>query len=235
MNITVIALLAIGAAILIAAGLYVSRTRGPAPDQKAAPAPRSQTAPDTSLVSLEQQIAALRDAGLPLNPAVTVDDLLHSFPRAEFEGAPYGLLLFMYGVEIEREPSGRYISDYAWNFDHECIEGPGSYVFIVKEFARLTGIENLVTDVTDRVDMNAPAASVSYAVRGARRSFEMNIRNDWVDADGAAAIMHDIAGAVGDGRRFWGADNGQATVLFFISDKTAAKVNALTGDKLEPV
>ena len=46
-------------------------------------------------VPLETQIAALADAGLAMNADVTVDDLLHSFPREEYETGPWRCLLFI--------------------------------------------------------------------------------------------------------------------------------------------
>ena len=139
-----VALLA--AAAFVGAYYYFNRPRHPKPWFAAPSAPR---APAVARVALERQIELLRDAGLALGPSVTVDDLLHSFPREEYEDDPYALLLIMYGAEIEREPFGRRISAMAWDFDLECIEGPGGYVMIVEELARLTGRPGLITEVTD--------------------------------------------------------------------------------------
>lgn len=169
---------------------------------------------------------------MPLNPFVTIDDLLHSWPREEYEDGTYHCLIFMYGCEIEREPRGRHISAYAWDFDTECIDGPGSYVRIVQELARIAGATNLITNVTDNVDMSAPTATLSYSVRGVPRTLTLRIDDDWADPEAAASVMQDIEEAVDDGRRFRGADNGQSTIWFFIKDETADKINAITGDLL---
>ena len=199
---------------------------------KVAATPTGPSPPER--ISLERQIADFATAGLHLNAGVTMDDLLHSFPRGEFEATPYSLLLFMFGVEIERAPWGRPFSKVAWNFDYECIDDPGSYTAIVNQLARITGRANIVSNVADNVDLDAPAATITYTIGGARRSVEAAINDDWADAEAVHRIAEDITNAIGDGRKYWAADNGQAVILFFINDETAAKVNALTKGALTP-
>ena len=46
------------------------------------------------------------------------------------------------------------------------------------------------------------------------------------------AFFRDIEGELADGRHFWAADNGQSSVLFFLTDAEAAKVNAQREDVL---
>jgi predicted transcriptional regulator len=219
----------IGLAIAILAIVAAVALRRPAPKQAAAAA---APAPERDVPTLEQQIENLANAGLRLSAGVTIDDLLHSFPREEFESAPYTTLLFMFGVEIEREPWGRHFSDVAWDFDYERIDGPGSYVAIVNELARITGRAGIVSNVTDNVDMRAPTATVTCTIGGKRRTLEAQMENDWADPEAVQTIARDIEAAVGDGRTYWAADNGQAVILFFISGETAAKVNALTNGAL---
>ncbi len=219
--------------ILIDVVARLQKPRRPAPSKHPTPGvPAPPERASRSRPTLEEQVAALRDAGMPLNPYVTIDDLLHSWPREEYEDGSYHCLIFMYGSEIEREPWGRHISAYAWNFDTECIEGPGSYVRIVQELARIAGATTLITNVTDNIDMSAPTATLSYNVRGVPRTLTLRIDNDWADPEAAASVMQDIEKAVDDGRRFRGADNGQSTIWFFINDETADKVNAITGNLL---
>lgn len=186
-------------------------------------------------ITLEQQIDDLAGAGLKLNAGVSVEDFLISFPRSEFEGDPHRLLTIMHGFEIEREPFGRLFSDSAWSFDLECVEGPGSYVRIVQELGRLAG-GGLIKDVSDAVDMDASSGSVSYTIAGARKTITFAINDDWADFEAAKTIMSDLAAATNDGRRFYGADNGQALTLFFIRDEVAQRVNKLArGTLLSPV
>lgn len=223
------ALWVVGGAAFVAAYVWFTRPRTDELLRRSVgPAVPQPPSPDTPRMPLEAQIAALAEAGLRLNDGVTIDDLLHSFPREEYEIGPWHCLLFMYGVEIEREPWGRYIGP-GWNFDMECINGRGSYVAIVQEFARLSGVA--VTDLSDTVDMDAPTGEVRYTIGGVAKTVPVEINNDWADPAAVTMIISDFEEA-GDGRSFWGADNGQATVVYYLTDDVAARVNALTGGLL---
>ncbi len=181
-------------------------------------------------VTLEQQLETLAQFGLTLNDGVTVDDLLYSWDRREFESKPYDTLLFMLGSEVEREPWGRNVCDRAWNFDVECIEDIGSYVTIVENLSRVAGIADLVTDLEDFVDIENETAWLKYTIDGEKRHFNIPVDNDWADPDTVSAVMRDIER---DGKRFYGKDNGQASIWFYLDQRTADKLNALTGNALK--
>ncbi len=51
-------------------------------------------------MKLEKQLAKLAELGLALDPGITIDDLLHSFDREEFEEEPFDLVLFALGIVI---------------------------------------------------------------------------------------------------------------------------------------
>jgi hypothetical protein len=227
------ALFIVGGAVFVAAYVWFTRPRmtDEMLRQRVAPGSSLRSAPKGPRIPLETQIAALAEVGVTMNPGVTVDDLLHSYPREEYEIGPWHCLLFMYGSEIEREPWGRLICDGAWNFDTECVEGPGSYVRIVRELARVAGVADKVTAIADHIDMNATAGDVTYVIAGAAKAVPVAIKDDWADPDAVADIMLDLEALAG-GRRFWGADNGQASVVFALTDEVAARVNALTGGLL---
>lgn len=222
-------------ALLVVFGVWWSRSRSK-PVGRVEPTiglqpviePRPSSVPT---ISLEKQIADLRQAGLALNAGIGVDDFLVSFPRSEFEELPYNLLLIMCGFEIEREPLGRRFSDCAWSLDMECVDGPGSYVRIVNELAALTG-GGLVRDVSDDINFRRTSGSVSYTIAGKRKTLPVRIDNDWADPDAVAAILSDLEVATNDGRRFCGVENGQSTTYFFIREDVVARVNALAGSEL---
>ncbi len=77
-------------------------------------------------MTLEDQIETLASLGITLNEGITIDDLLYSFDRVEYENEPYDLILFMLGIKVEREPWGRSFCSHAWNLDMECIAGNGT-------------------------------------------------------------------------------------------------------------
>ena len=186
---------------------------------------------DAAVVPLEVQIESLRAAGLRLSSYVTIDDLLHSWPREQYERQPYDLLLFMFGAEIE-DDSGRRVCDAAWDFDFEAIEGDGSYVRIVRELVALTGNPALLGQVDDKIDIDAGTAHLSYRIGAQSRTLAPEVDNDWADPEAFTQILRDIESSLTDGRRFWGADNGQAVTVFLLTDATADGINALRRDVL---
>lgn len=189
---------------------------------------------DVGSVPLETQIQALAVAGLRLAPGRTVGELLTSWSRQEYETDPYNLLLFMYGSEVEAEPWGRWFSDRGWNFDMECLSEAGDYGRAFEQIVRITGQPDLVTSLSDDFNFNAETATIRYRLKGQPRELTARVDNDWADPEAVAAFVGELERAVGDGRRFWAADNGQASVLFFLADDEAARINALRPGVIVP-
>jgi hypothetical protein len=183
-------------------------------------------------VPLATQIDALKGAGLALAPGRTIDELLTSWPRAEYESDPYNLLLFMYGVEVEVQPWGRFFCERGWNFDMECLNEAGDYVRAFENILRITGQPRLATRMSDNFNPNAKVCEIRYTMGGRASVLKAKVGDDWADPEAVAAFVRDVETTIGDGRHFWAADNGQASVLFFLTDAEAARVNELRSDIL---
>lgn len=183
-------------------------------------------------LSLENQLAALADIGVAVNPGVSVDDLLLSFPRARYEEKPYELVLFVLGIEIEREPWGRFISDIAWNLDVECIENVGDYVFILSQLARIANARERITHARDFVSLEAGNAWLSYELDGEPRKYTAQVNDDWADPAVLTAIMSDLASA---GRDFYPVVDGQSATWFYLTKEQAMRLNRLTSGALSGV
>ncbi|MCQ0025566.1 hypothetical protein M4914_23260 [Streptomyces somaliensis DSM 40738] len=179
-------------------------------------------------MELETQMSRLAELGLPLAPGRTVDDLLHSLPRDLFERRPYELLLSVLGAEVEREPWGRWFCDRAWNFDTECVHGPGAYVGIARQLCRTTGRPDAFTDLRDHVDLSSGEAWIEYTVDGRARHWSAEVHDDWADMLLVSYLMEDLER---DGRRFWTRGGGQTVNLYFLDDATAHRVNGLFADR----
>ena len=181
-------------------------------------------------MTLEQQLDALAELGLALNEGVTVDDLLYSWDRENYEEEPFDAILFVLGSEIEREPWGRNICDKAWNLDVECIEDHGAYVTIVENLCRVAGMPDLLTEIDDSVDLENGKAWLKYTIYGEKRHYTIPVDNDCADPKTVGAVMKDLEQ---DGKRFYAIDNGQASVWFYLDKATADRLNALTGNGLK--
>jgi hypothetical protein len=188
-------------------------------------------------VKLETQLDKLAELGLVLNPGITIDDILYSFKRSEFEEEPFECLLFLFGNEVEREPWGRKICDRVWNFDTECIAATGDYVNIVQNLCFLTGKPDYLTNLVDyiNIDYTKMAASdcwLEYTIGDRRRHWPIEANDDWVDMMTITYVMEDLQQ---DGQQFYAKDNGQAMILFYLDRATAEKLSDLCGEDLEPV
>ncbi len=182
-------------------------------------------------MKLETQLEKLAALGLPLNEGITIDDLLHSFDRSTFEKNPFDSILHTLGIEVEREPWGRWMCDRVWNFDTECIYCTGDYVNIVKRLCLLTGNPELL-DITDFFDPETNTAWLEYTIDGRKQRHSIEINDDWADTLALTYVMEDLQQ---DDRQFYTKDNGQAMLLFYLDPITAIAINDLCDDALEPV
>lgn len=183
-------------------------------------------------MTLEDQLAALHELGIALEPGITIDDVLYSFSREAYESKPFDLLLFILGAEVEREPWGRPFCSRVWNFDTECIEGDGAYVAIAKRLCRVAGRPDAFSGLRDHVDLSAGEAWIEYTVEGKHRRWDIEVNDDWADTLTVTYMMGDLER---DGWKFRARDNGQAMILYYLSDAGARRLSELAGQKLTTV
>lgn len=188
--------------------------------------------PGAEAVTLEEQLAHLAELGLKLDDGITIDDLLYSFDREEYEKQPFDLILFVLGIEVERAPWGRPVCLRVWNFDTECITSTGDYVCIIKRLCQVAGQPDRLTEISDFVDIDAGKAWLKYKVDGIERNWPIEVNDDWADTLTLNYVMDDIER---DGLRYYFKDNGQAMVLFYLDADKAAKLNRLSNNGLKPV
>ena len=182
-------------------------------------------------IPLEQQIGEFAAAGLPMLPGRTLEELLISWPRDEYESDPYQLLLFSYAGPVEREPFTEWFTGKGWNWDTECIGDTGSYVTVLREFERLTG-EQIFTELSDDAHYaSGGTAHITYAIKaGETRKQSVELNHDWADTKAVFVILSEMERAVGDDRHFYWADNGQAMLIYFITDEVGDALNKLRAD-----
>lgn len=178
-------------------------------------------------MKLETQIEKLAQIGIHLNEGISVEDFLTSFDRNEYEESPFGLILFVYGIEVEKAPWGRFFCDRAWNFDTECIASNGDYVSIVQNFHRITGRAKNLSDVSDQIDIEGGKACLQYKVDGEQRFYDIKVDDDWADPETVSSIMEDLKV---EGFEFYPKDNGQASIWFYLTPNEAKQLNAIAGN-----
>ncbi len=183
-------------------------------------------------MQLEDQLSALAELGLTLDPGITLDDVLYSFGRESYESRPFSLLFFILGSEVERAPWGRNFCSRVWNFDTECVEGSGAYVRIVRRLCEVAGASHRLGDVTDHVDLGSGEAWLKYTLDGQPRHWEVEVSDDWADGMVVSYVLDDIES---DGRRFYSMDNGQAAIIAYLTDDQASRLNELSSEQIRPM
>lgn len=183
-------------------------------------------------MKLEQQLEKLAELGITLDNGITIDDILYSFNREDYERQPFDLILFVLGIEVERAPYGRTVCSRVWNFDLECIGGSGDYTRITKRLCQVAGNSDQLENISDFVDLDAGTAWLQYEVDGQTKKWPVEINDDWADSLTLNYVMDDIQR---DGHRFYFKDNGQAMVLFYFDSATASALNQLSHNALQPV
>lgn len=160
---------------------------------------------------LETQLQTLAANGINLNPGRTIDDLLVSFPREEYETLPYNLLLIMLGAEVEDESGGTF-TDTVCSFDAECIEDTGDYRFKVERLAEIAGGDLPIEDIRDAIDVEAGTARIECTLDGRTHEFEPRFDDDWFDPE-VIDWLEQLLTSRGSTRRFFLYDSGDQNIV----------------------
>lgn len=179
-------------------------------------------------VSLEEQVASLAMAGIRLRPNITMDHLLASFDRQQYESDPYRLLLVRMGGETEDEAALR-ISDNIWHLDTECIEGDGDYVRVAERMRTLAGAALPIEELADRVNVEEREVWLEFTLEGKRIHWNLKVQEDWIDE----AILGRFATLLTDrlaGRKFTYLDlEGQDCLIGCCTREQLQQLRTLTG------
>ena len=147
--------------------------------------PASLTPPSApvQILTLEQKLEQLAGCGLKLATPFTVDDLLSSWDRSEYEEPGYTMVLVGLGMTEEQEPWRNHCVNL-WHFDTECIEHKGSYVAIAQRMAEMTQGALVLENIRDHVDLdNEKEAWFAFTWRGQEIRVDCKVNDDWVDPD----------------------------------------------------
>jgi len=183
-------------------------------------------------MKLELQLAKLAELGLELNANITLEDLLFSFDREAYEHPAFDLLLSAFGMEVECGAPGRNVCSRVWNFDTECIYESGNYTDIVKRLCEVVGSPHALTEIADHVNHDVQDGWLQYKLNGTMRHWKLEINDASADVQTLSHVLKDLEHGK---HRFFFKENGEALVLFFLDEKTAAALNVLTHDALKPL
>ncbi len=186
-------------------------------------------------ISIDEQLHALRAAGIILNPGVTEQDLLAFNSKEDLEKEPYKGLIEVLGIEIEREPYTP-VTNTVWMCDYERIEDHGAYKDVLERLELMTGKALGLTDIKDFVDIEKNIAWVEFKYLNKTVHWDAKVDDDWLDP--YILVKYDgLLRQSGKGVRIYSNHNdfGQVAFLAAFTDdqlKTFAKLSKV---RVEPI
>jgi hypothetical protein len=145
-----------------------------------ASAQKRATAASAKTRTLEEKLAVLESCGLKLAPPFSVDELLRSWSRQDYEREGFDLVLVGLGMTEEKEPWRNHCVNL-WHFDTECIEDNGDYKIIAARMMEMSQGSLQLLDIEDHVDVARNQAWLSFTFRGRPLKFDCKVSDDWVD------------------------------------------------------
>ena len=131
-------------------------------------------------MQLEQQLRALAECGVRLNPAASLEDLFMFHSREEHEAEPFKELIPTLGFDLERDPFDP-ICNRLWMCDHERVEDHGAYASVIARLHQMSEECLPISGITDHVNIEAETAWVEFALAGSRIHWNAEVDNDWLD------------------------------------------------------
>ena len=131
--------------------------------------------------TIEERLAVLESCGFKLAAPFTINDLLKSWSREEYEVRQWDTILVGLGM-TEEAPPWRPRCETLWHFDTECIEDHGDYAAIVKRMTGLTNGSLPLVNIEDHVDIENGEAWFSFTLNGQLVRVDASVDGDWVDA-----------------------------------------------------
>lgn len=134
-------------------------------------------------LTLEEKLQMLAQVGVVMEPGRSIEELLESFGREQYEEDDYDDLLFVLSNEVETGPgAGASYTRQLYSFDTECIEDDGDYAKITNRFAEMFRDEFEISCIEDKVDWDTKTAELSFQCHGKKYFIEPEFQNDWFDA-----------------------------------------------------
>lgn len=134
--------------------------------------------------TLEEKIAALAEVGVVVNPERTIEEMLESYGREEYEQEGFDSLLFTLASEVESGlGAGACYTNQLYSFDTECIEDHGDYARIAMRFAEMFRDEFEIKAISDKVDCDNETAELRFECGDKRYHKAFVLTDDWLDVE----------------------------------------------------
>ncbi len=184
--------------------------------------------------TLEDRVALLDSCGIRMAPGRTIDELLISFTREEYESQSLGLLLFMLGSDVETGEFNLPFSTDVWTCDLECIVEPGDYARIAVRMRDIAHGDFPIENIRDDVDWEEQTAWLEFELDGKLVRLTPEFDDDWADP----ALFSELAKLLHQrrtGRRFivHGLDGGQSILIGTATEDQMRQLRKRTRESFE--
>lgn len=202
--------------------------------------------PRKAPVSLQEQRRVLESLGLQVDEGLVseVESWMAQNPSAEVyvEDYPYTMLLSNLGSPEYDYDTWKVVSypDGVYWFDWEAFDIPGCYEDLFLAVEHLSGGEVDFEQIAFNMEgVNQETGSgkiqVSLLCNGTSYSFEVRMRNDWMDERILQEVARILEAEQTEGSLYVCGDNGQGTIVFYRDEAWAEQFQALTGVELYPL
>lgn len=133
-------------------------------------------------VTLEEKLVRLKECGFELAAPFTVNDLLESWDRSEYEEPGWYTVIYALAMTEEQEPWRPHCANL-FLLDTECVEDHGAYKAVAEEFVRISQGSLQLEDIEDYVDIEAGKTWLSFKYKNEEVRIDCKVSNDWLDRD----------------------------------------------------
>lgn len=181
-------------------------------------------------IPLEEQLATLAECGIRLKPEFSIDTLLESFPREQYEESPYAGVVLRLGGELERGPWTP-LSNNIWHLDTECIEAPGDYAHVAERMRDLAQGELPIENIRDRVDIENGDAWLEFEWNSEFIHWGARVDRDYIDPEILSKFCALLAEQDGQRRYTFQDLKGQDCLIGCATEEDLLKLRKRTGLK----
>ena len=190
--------------------------------------PDSKTRKSMVIIPVEKQLRLLAELGIKLRQEVFFKWIHDEWSIETLELNPYSPLLFSYGNRRldEQNKKWEWLSDDAYTFDTECVEGYDLYAAVFERLGVLSkGIFD-VKNVSGEINHELKNASVSFSLNGSDYSWDLRYDADWFDVL-VIGRVNTLLKSMGCDKFFLMSPPGRIISIVFCTEETKTKLNSL--------
>lgn len=184
-------------------------------------------------LTLEGKIKALAAVSVVIDPERTLEEILESFDREEYEQEGFDSLLFVLANEVETGPSaGAFYTNHLYSLDTECIEDHGDYARIATRLAVMFRDEFNIENISDKVDIDEDIAELSFECMGKKYHKKCRVDNDWLDVSIFELFIQCSSDMRSEKKLVFTVSDGQNLLLSVMTPTQMKAFNKLTGQNM---